>query len=154
MGVESASAVRTPAVPVPAALFWIEMIPLLLLPSVLLQFGRVRRSRALLAAMADQRHQAAALVEHLGLGTLFAGRVDVPEWDYHVDHDTAAGAALGILIAGAGIGLGYVVPMANDRGCGAALGVPILGVAGDQPLFDGEQREPVALGAAAHHPRR
>ncbi|MGD8439176.1 MAG: hypothetical protein PVG53_01475 [Holophagae bacterium] len=34
------------------ALFWVEMIPLLLVPSVLLQLDRVRRSRALLAAMA------------------------------------------------------------------------------------------------------
>ena len=30
-----------------------------------------------------------ALVEHLGLSTLFAGEVDVAEWDYHVDHGTA-----------------------------------------------------------------
>jgi Ni/Fe-hydrogenase subunit HybB-like protein len=33
-------------------LFWVEMIPLLLLPSLLLQLERIRRSRALFAAMA------------------------------------------------------------------------------------------------------
>ena len=35
-----------------AALFWVEMVPLLLVPSVLLQLERVRRSRILLASMA------------------------------------------------------------------------------------------------------